>query len=384
MAVLSRIVPTVLSIAVLVSGHAALPMRGVNLAGAEFGTASYDGNGVPIPILPGTSGTNYIYPNQNEVDYYLSKGMNTFRLPFRWERLQPNLATGTFDSAQLGYLTDFVNQATAKGAYVILDPHNYGTYVINGTAYGIGSQQVSVEAYASFWAQLSGVFRNNDRVLFGLMNEPAGTPVISTETWFSAAQAAVTAIRDPAKGNAHNKILVPGNYYTGAWSWSSGIGRGNANSTVMGALVDPDDNFLFEVHQYLDANYSGTSPTIAHNPIETLAAFTEWLRTTGNRGFLGEFAVAEGTAQETAVTEMLTYLEAPENAGLWEGWTWWAGGPWWGDYMFSLEPDNGTDAPQMTYLAPFLTVPEPSVVSLGAAAAVVVLLLRGLGTRRRR
>ena len=30
--------------------------------------------------------------------------------------------------------------------------------------------------------------------------------------------------------------------------------------------------------------------------------------------------------------------------------TYWAGGPWWGDYMFSIEPQNGIDKPQMAIL----------------------------------
>jgi len=64
--------------------------RGVSLAGAEFGVDS-SGNGP----LPGTFGVNYIYPDPayaagyTSPGYFLGKGMTTFRLPFRWERLQP-------------------------------------------------------------------------------------------------------------------------------------------------------------------------------------------------------------------------------------------------------------------------------------------------------
>jgi endoglucanase len=365
-----------LLLALISSAHAALPLMGVNLAGAEFGHAGTSSYGLPLSILPGTYGTTYIYPNQTEVDYYLSKGMNTFRLPFQWERLQPNLSTGTFDANQLGYITSFIAQTTSKGGYVILDPHNYGQYTMNGVSYPIGSPQVTVDQYAAFWAQLGGIFRNNDHVLFGLMNEPAGTPLISTENWFTAAQAAVNAIRDPLKGNAHNTILVPGNYYTGAWSWTIGNSNGTPNSQVMGAINDPSDKILYEVHQYLDSNYSGTSPTINHDPVATLTPFTEWLRATGNKGFLGEFAVAQGATQQAAVTAMLSYMQAPENAGLWEGWTWWAGGPWWGDYMFSLEPNNGVDAPQMAYLAPYLAVPEPGTWALLTFGCGALWLLR--------
>ena len=66
---------------------------GVNLSGAEFGASN----------LPGTFGTDYTYPTNAEVDYYVGKGMNTFRLPFRWERLQPT-ANSAFNAAELGRL----------------------------------------------------------------------------------------------------------------------------------------------------------------------------------------------------------------------------------------------------------------------------------------
>ena len=48
----------------------------------------------------------------------------------------------------------------------------------------------------------------------------------------------------------------------------------------------------------------------------------------------------------------LGHLES--NADVWSGWTWWAAGPWWGSYMYSLEPSGATDKPQMSTLAPFL------------------------------
>ena len=40
---------------------------------------------------------------------------------------------------------------------------------------------------------------------------------------------------------------------------------------------------------------------------------------------------------------------------MWQGVTYWAGGPWWGDYMFSIEPQNGVDKPQMGILMEHLS-----------------------------
>src|SRR5581483_7507352 len=124
----------------------AIQYAGVNLSGAEFGTA-----------LPGTFGTDYTYPNQNEVDYFKSRGMNIIRLPFLWERLQ-HTNHGAFDTAELGRLTNFVAGTTAKGVYVLLDPHNYARYYGNV----IGSTNLPVSDFTNLWWGLAGSFRTNN------------------------------------------------------------------------------------------------------------------------------------------------------------------------------------------------------------------------------
>jgi endoglucanase len=122
----------------------------------------------------------------------------------------------------------------------------------------------------------------------------------------------------------------------------------------MRGIVDAGHNMVFEAHQYLDADSSGTSPNCVSATIgaERLQVFTAWLRTNGYRGFLGEFAGGANATCNQAVSNMLTYVEA--NADVWTGWTWWAAGPWWGSYMYSIEPNGGTDQPQMATLAPYL------------------------------
>jgi endoglucanase len=312
---------------VMVASHAesAILYTGVNLAGAEFGDSN----------LPGVYNTHYTYPRSNEVDYFVGKGMNTFRLPFRWERLQ-QAQNAQFNAAELARMKTFVNYATSQGAYVVLDPHNYARY------YGavVGTTALPNSSLADFWSRLSNEFKTNDRVIFGLMNEPNTMP---TEQWRDAANAAIAAIRDTG---ATNLILVPGNAWTGAHSWSQNW-YGTPNAVAMLSITDPGNNFAFDAHQYLDSDSSGTSSQIVSQTIgrDRLVGFTNWLRTNNRRGFLGEFAVANlqignGGSQigDEAVHQMLDYMEANED--VWLGWTWWSAGPWWGNYMFSLEPTN--------------------------------------------
>src|SRR5262245_44478092 len=52
----------------------------------------------------------------------------------------------------------------------------------------------------------------------------------------------------------------------------------------------------------------------------------------------------------------MTYMQ--HHTGAWQGVTYWAGGPWWGNYMFSIEPQNGVDKPQMGILVQHLSAPS--------------------------
>ena len=63
-------------------------------------------------------------------------------------------------------------------------------------------------------------------------------------------------------------------------------------------------NFAFEVHQYLDADGSGTHPgaVSATIGVERLTAITQWAEATGNRLFLGEVGVTTDQTSLTAST----------------------------------------------------------------------------------
>jgi endoglucanase len=324
-----------------------LTYTGVNLAGAEFGHHI---------ALPGEHGKHYSYPTPAEVDYFVGKGFNCFRLPFAWERLQRTL-NAKFDATEFERLDGFVRYATAKGAHVVLDPHNYARY--HGTIIGTGD--VTDAHFADFWTRLANHYKGNDKVIFGLVNEPHGMP--STEHWVTTANAAIAAIRDTG---ARNLILVPGNAWSGAHSWNKAH-YGTPNGVALLKIVDPGDNYAFDVHQYLDADSSGTKDVIVNADVgvERLRDFTAWLKEHGRRGFLGEFAVSnakfgDGPDQigDEAIDGMLAHMEA--NADVWLGWTWWAAGPRWGNYMFSIEPTNlgkpdQADRPAMSVLERHLT-----------------------------
>ena len=300
-----------------------LDLLGVNLAGAEFGSVGQ------------AFGTGYTYPTHAEIDYEAASGMNVIRLPFLWERLQPTL-NGPLDGAELARIDDVVGYAATKGLKVDLDLHDFGSY--NGQQ--VGSAAVPNAAFADVWSKLAGHFKASGNVLFGLMNEPQQS---SASGWLDSVNAAITGIR---AAGATQEILVPGIGYDGAWTWTTG-----QNASVIGTGVrDPLNNYAFEVHQYLDSDGSGTHSSVVSSTVgsQRLTAVTAWAQGTGNRLFMGEFGTAGDSTSVAALGDMLSYMS--QHADVWQGGTYWAAGPWWGDYMYSAEPADGQDKPQMKVL----------------------------------
>lgn len=286
-----------------------LKFRGVNLAGAEFGESK----------LPGIYGQDYIYPTNAEVDYFMSKGMNTFRLPFKAERL----------NADLSRIKTFVDYVTGKGGYVLIDMHNYARY--NGAI-------ISATILGDLWTQLASLYKGNDKIIFGLMNEPHD---MADSLWLSLANNTIARIRSTG---AKNLILV---------------GSNNWSHDVIDGIVDT--NWACEIHMYFDGNGSGQSAEVVSETIgsERMMLLTAKLKTKGIKAFIGEFGVANNQKALACLNDFLKYIESyPEYIG----WTYWAAGPWWGDYMYSVEPAGGVDKPQMTTLSRYLkptTIPLP-------------------------
>ncbi|MBX9722934.1 MAG: glycoside hydrolase family 5 protein, partial [Candidatus Obscuribacterales bacterium] len=196
--------------------HAAgggMKMEGVNISGAEWGTA-----------IPGTFGVDYIFPTPTEIDYFSSKGMNTIRVGIWWERIQP-AANGALEPVYLGRLDSVIKYATSKGMKVIIDLHNFGEY--RGVTIGVpGGQPNSM--FANFWSQIATKYLNNNKVIFDIMNEPVGNTMTAT-TWLASAQAAIDAIRQT--GNT-NLILVPSTY------WEHPVNFVELNGSVMYKVKD--------------------------------------------------------------------------------------------------------------------------------------------------
>jgi endoglucanase len=306
--------------------------RGINISGAEFGP------------LGGKVDKDYTWPSISTLDYLAGKGFNTVRLPFRWDRLQPELM-GEFDEPELSRLMETVELIRARGMKTILDPHNYARYKDQV----VGSEAVPKEAFADFWVRLAKLYANDDQVVFGLMNEPNTMPVAQ---WVDAANAAADAIRN--KAHAKNLMLVPGTAWTGAHSWLTPV-DGEPNGVALKDFRDPGNNFAFEVHQYFDDDFSGTKGNCsrAKDAVAAVDNFTDWLKTNGYRGMLGEFGAPKGETCIAGIKAMIDVVE--RNKDVWTGWTYWVAGDWWSpDEPLNIQPTNEGDRPQLQGLLPAL------------------------------
>jgi endoglucanase len=312
---------------------APLEYSGVNLPAGSFGAET----------VPGTYGKDYIYPQAATLDYFAGKNMNVARVALLWERLQRQLLRD-LDKDEIVRLDAVIDHAASKGMRVIVDIHNYARY---GGAL-VGSQAVPATALADLWRRLAERYKDNRAVIFGLMNEPNGLP---TETWLEAANGAIVAIRETG---AKNLILVPGNGWSSARDWL-GASFGTPNSEVMLKVEDPAGNFAFDVHQYFNADFTGTAADCRGVDIgvETLTPVTEWARQHGRRAFLGEFGVGPGATCLEALDRVFRFLG--DNGDVWQGWTYWAGGEWWAaDYFSNIQPQAGREPPQMSVIKKYL------------------------------
>jgi hypothetical protein len=203
--------------------------RGMNANGGELKGGEDSGFS---NTNPGKYGTQYIYPDRADFDYLVGRGHRYFRIPFRWERLQPNL-NKALNSTEVAHLNASAQAAIDAGhaagveVAVAIDAHNFGGYTFSSGDYKIGTGQVPVSAFADFWRRMSVEFGPNPNVHYDIMNEPSFLPSTSQKPaarlWEEATQAAVDAIR----GTGDSTRI-----------WVSGYHRGSSGKAGLFVFVD--------------------------------------------------------------------------------------------------------------------------------------------------
>ncbi|WP_227546015.1 glycoside hydrolase family 5 protein [Marinobacter fonticola] len=313
----------------------ATSLRGVNLAGAEFNSKK----------RPGVMYQDYTYPSASEIDYYAQKGVTAIRLPVRWERVQRELFAELNDE-EMSAIGKTLASARDRDICLILDIHNYGLY--NGEP--IGSDAVPADAFGDLWRRIAEELDDPEYLALGLMNEPFKLDIAA---WGEIAQSTVNALRE---SGAEQLIFVSGGRWSGAHEWQKSF-SGSSNAETFADFKDPLNRTVLEVHQYADEYYSGTKQD-CHEPSHFNRIFEsmeQWAQANDQQLFLGEFGVP---ASEQCLASLDRMLSLMGNTSVWRGWTYWAGGAWWGDYFMSIAPQDGVDAAQMEVVEPYLKVTE--------------------------
>ncbi len=160
-------------------------------------------------------------------------------------------------------------------------------------------------------------------------------------SWAGSVQAAVKAIR--GAGATSQMILLPGDGYTGAAGFVSG-----GSAAALAGVTNPDGsttNLIFDVHQYLDSDGSGTHPSC----VKSADIFTElsnWLKDSKRQALLTE--IGGGSRDQSCIKnicEVLDFLNT--NSDQFLGYLGWAAGSFDETYVLGLTPNGATDVPLM-------------------------------------
>ncbi|KAI0776439.1 glycoside hydrolase superfamily [Irpex lacteus] len=320
-----RTVSVVLALAAVVrlALSQALPrLGGVNTAGYDF-----------TVYKNGTYKPSYGIPPASQYSHFTAEGVNLYRIPFAWQLMTPTLG-GTIDSLS-GFFSTYdttVQAALHSGpnVHVIIDVHNYARW--NGKVIGQGGPTNA--QFTSLWTQLAQKYSKYDRTIFGIMNEPHD--VGNVTLWVDTVQETVNAIR---KAGAANYLLLPGSSYAAAGAFATQAGP------ALVKVTDPlsgTDKLVFDVHQYIDSDGSGTHKECTTDGISALQGLVSFLQKNGNRqAILSETGGGSTASCEKYLGRELAYVKSayPNLAGF----AIWSAGAFSTSYNLSVVPNGSED-----------------------------------------
>jgi endoglucanase len=297
-------------------------MPRLNYEGVNFPSGAWDVGYSTTPL------GYYYYPSVADVDWAADKGVNFIRF-----MMQLNHLTDDTKADDIAALRPAIERAQQRGITCMISTGGQG-HVYQGTQdWGLaGVTPGATERLRDMWVEFVNDWKQYPHLWWGLMNEPEQAP----SAWLTAANAIIAAIR---QAGSNHKIIVPGGKYDQAAFGSWGGWTGNAS--VMGGVVDPANNFHYEIHGYLDAGGGGGSfyGVSGGTPGATiLQDATQWARQRGVKFVLGEFGWDTDAASMAEGRAMWDYMHA--NSDVWEACAWWVAGPGISSYSMWIGPTS--------------------------------------------
>lgn len=239
----------------LVGESGAVQLRGVNRMGFEY--SCVQGKGLFDAPL-----------DQASVDAIRSWGVNAVRLPLN-EHCWLGIAGSPSGDAYRQGVREYVGRLVQSGLYVILDLH----WSASGSDMANEQQPMpNVEHSADFWRSVAHVFKDDERVLFDLFNEPVpnsnerdNTDDAARRSWecwlrgaaggaCDAAQlhgmrgddvAGMQSLVDAVRGTGATNVILVAGIQWGNTLWSSG-----SRNWLVYRPVDPLRNLAASWHVY--------------------------------------------------------------------------------------------------------------------------------------
>ncbi|KAK4158922.1 glycoside hydrolase family 5 protein [Cladorrhinum sp. PSN259] len=292
---------------------------GTNIAGFDFGCSIQGACDVTkvVPPISGLGGADGAGQMQH---FYKDDGMNIFRLPVGWQYLVNNQLGGNLNSGNFGKYDQLVQACLRTGAYCMLDVNARW----NGQIIGQGGPQNS--QFVSLWTQLATKYANQEKIIFGIMNEarhchqiniPHDVPDINK--WADTVQEVVTAIRGVAK---NQMIALPGN------DWTSAQAMPTKSGPALLKVKNPDgsvDNLIIDVHKYLDSDNSGThTECTTDNISNAFLPLATWLKENNRKAILSETGGGNTDSCKKYLCQQLRFLD--QNADVFIGYIGWSAG----------------------------------------------------------
>lgn len=319
------------SILALAAGASAeLKYLGVAMAGIDFG-CDIDGScplktvALPLKNYGGADG-------KAQMEHFVNNDkLNIFRLPVSWQLLTNAKGGSTLDETGWTSYDTLMQTCLDTGAYCMIDLHNFARFD-NGI---IGQGGPTDETFAQLWANIAAKYADNDRVVFGLMNEPHD---LDTKKWANSCQAAVTAIRKA--GATSQVILLPGNNFSSATDLVQ-----NGSADLLAKITNPDgttDGLLLDLHKYLDINNSGQHSECTTDNVEGFKTIAKWLKDNNRTAIVSE----TGASMEESCMEKFCAQNQyiAENTDVFVGFVGWAAGSFDATYILSLTPTGSPGA----------------------------------------
>lgn len=307
----------------------------------------------------GKLGEDYFISRRPTFERLSEAGFEGFRIPFCWERLQPQLG-GALDPDEIQNLRYMLGVAKSLNRNVILSMHNAGRYTmrVDGvpTACGLeesigGSVRVTAQHFAEFWSRMSHALCGLPNLRgYGLVSAAHDLP---EGAWQMSSQSAVDSIREDGDTVP---IYVAGIGPSSTSTWDS-------DNPGAPWINDPKDQVIYEARCYLDHDESGqydldfkeelaSDPKLQARAESRLKPFLDWLEASGSKGAITEFGVpCNDHRWASLLPQMLRTLEKADVQSVW-----WAAGEHLTDHPLSLQLTEDDSEPKPAQVELFRSV----------------------------